>query len=291
MGLSSAAKRLLRPMGLAPQRSWPFLRLLSRSVDPERTLAALPPGMREIVSWRSENSPPEPDDELYHVWKQIPQGHKWRHYFPIYRDVLEPLRSFVGGRPRRFLEIGIYRGASLELWRRFLPSETVIVGIDIDESCRRFEDPARNVFCRIGSQADPAFLRRVVEEFGPFDAILDDGSHRSPDMIASFGCLFLDGLTESGVYLVEDTHTNCWPGDVEEGKGTFLDFARDLTEVMHLHYRAARHEPQFRLGHAERLASFDVPRLTRELREIRFLDSMVVFYREAGRPVPISEHL
>ncbi len=41
---------------------------------------------------------------------------------------------------------------------------------------RRFSHRIRASFV---SQADPEFLAKVNEEFGPFDIILDDGSHKT----------------------------------------------------------------------------------------------------------------
>jgi hypothetical protein len=81
---------------------------------------------------------------------------------------------------------------------------------------------------RIGSQADPEFLRRVVREFGPFDLIIDDGSHHSSHIIATFNHLFdaglkdpasissrictqitgIPGATRSGVF--STSARNCW---------------------------------------------------------------------------------
>lgn len=57
-----------------------------------------------------------------------PVVHKWHHYLPIYERYLSPLRS----RPIRMLEIGVSKGGSLQLWRKYFGPEAVIFGIDID---------------------------------------------------------------------------------------------------------------------------------------------------------------
>ncbi len=75
------------------------------------------------------------------------------------------------------LEIGVWRGGSLQIWRRYLHPESVIAGIDIDPTARRFDDPSQRVQVRIGGQQDISFLQSVVSELGPFDVILNDGSH------------------------------------------------------------------------------------------------------------------
>ena len=48
------------------------------------------------------------------------------------------------------------------------------------------------------------------EEVGPFDVIIDDGSHRSEHIRATFAILF-PLLTPNGVYVVEDVQTSYWP--------------------------------------------------------------------------------
>ena len=112
----------------------------------------------------------------------------------------------------RFLEIGVDRGGSLDAWSRYLGPEATIVGIDINPWCAKFDDREGRRHVRIGGQQDPGFLRSVVSEFGPFDVILDDGSHRPSHMNASFVHLFDGALVPEGTYVVEDLQTNYWRG-------------------------------------------------------------------------------
>lgn len=149
--------------------------------------AGLAPEYERIVRWPCyrTNTPPQEvlSNELYRLWTTIPSGHKWTHYFPIYQSIFGPLRA----EPLRILEIGIWHGASLKLWRQYFEHpKTVLVGIDVLSECMESDAPAAGIHVRIGSQADPAFLQRVIEEFGPFDLIIDDGSHHSSHIIASF---------------------------------------------------------------------------------------------------------
>jgi hypothetical protein len=125
--------------------------------------------------------------------------HKWLHYLPLYDRYLSKYR----GTAVKMLEIGVYKGGSLHLWREYLGPEAVIFGIDIDPSCAAFDGIDGQV--RIGSQADPAFLARVVAEMGGVDIVLDDGSHIGRHMRASLDALY-PHLSDGGLYLVEDVH-------------------------------------------------------------------------------------
>ena len=129
--------------------------------------------------------------------------HKWHHYIPLYDRYLSRFR----GQPVRFLEIGVFRGGSLEMWREFLGPEAVIFGIDIDPECAQFDGNAGQV--RIGSQDDPAFLNSVIDEMGgihpgytpllgytvnhrelqPLLTYLQDNLHLDAPLVRQIGCV------------------------------------------------------------------------------------------------------
>ncbi|MBJ6373261.1 class I SAM-dependent methyltransferase [Sedimentitalea arenosa] len=164
--------------------------------------------------------------------------HKWHHYIPIYDRYLARFR----GTKVRFLEIGINKGGSLQMWRNYFGADAVIYGIDINEDCARFDGQAAQV--RIGSQADPEFLNALVDEMGGLDLVLDDGSHRMPHVRASFETLF-PHLSTNGVYMIEDLHTayiEKYGGGYRSG-ANFFRFARELVDDMHrwYHRKGLRH--------------------------------------------------
>ncbi len=163
-------------------------------------------------------------DFLTHTGRPI---HKWKHYFPAYE---RHFGRFVG-QPLTMVEIGCGRGGSLQLWKRYFGPHATLVGLDISPYCKTFEEDQIHV--RIGDQGDPDFLRRVVEEFGTPDIVLDDGSHRMGDVVTSFRTLY-PLLARTGVYLVEDLHT-AYMADYDGGlkrPGTFIELAKDLIDEL-----------------------------------------------------------
>jgi hypothetical protein len=56
-----------------------------------------------------------------------------------------------------------------------------------------------------GDQASEAVMEATTKRFGPFDMIIDDGSHVSSDMIKSFTYLFEHALKPGRPYIIEDT--------------------------------------------------------------------------------------
>ena len=208
-----------------------------------------------------------PMSELFaqHQGRQVT---KWSQYFDIYDQVLSPYRAGFPGapggatRPLRFLELGVFQGGSLELWREFFGADAAIMGIDIDERCAgvaRADLPVR-----IGSQADGAFLKSVVNELGGVDVVLDDGSHVAKHQRASFDALF-PLLTPGGLYIVEDVHTSYWAdfGGGFRRPGAFIEVAKGLVDGMHSWYHRGP------LGTRSKMA--------RDLvRSVTFFDSVVV---------------
>jgi hypothetical protein len=83
--------------------------------------------------------------------------HKWIHYLEIYERHFAPYRNT----PVKMLEIGVFKGGSLELWRDYFGADARIFGIDLDPECTNRVTPPNQV--RIGSQANAKFLRSVVD--------------------------------------------------------------------------------------------------------------------------------
>lgn len=156
-------------------------------------------------------------------------AHKWADNLDIYDRYFAPFRNS----DVIMLEIGVSLGGSLELWRRYFGDKATIFGIDIDPACAsRFDRPNQ---VRIGSQADPVFLRSVVKEMGAPDIILDDGSHVANHQMASFRTLW-PLLKPGGLYAIEDMHTAYWPGEFEGGfrrPGTAIEMVKQILDDMH----------------------------------------------------------
>jgi hypothetical protein len=123
------------------------------------------------------------------------------NYGKYYETFVAPYRTTA----RRYLEIGVCRGESIRAMREYFCNAERIVGIDINPETKRSQDSDRGIYVELGHQRDPGFLRWVNAKHGPFDVILDDGSHRWPDVHASFETLF-PLLRDGGLYILEDTH-------------------------------------------------------------------------------------
>ena len=187
-------RALLDIINLVPSRRRPFLTRSYPYRGRRKMLNALGDTLNTETRWPASDTPV--GGELADIFTTTPHVHKWQHYLPIYETALTPYR----GRPIRMLEVGVYKGGSLQMWRQYLHPDSTIVGVDIDPECKQFDNPANGVHVRIGAQQDTDFLAEVADEFGPFDVILDDGSHRVT--LAYAAC---------GPKPVARRHTRCQP--------------------------------------------------------------------------------
>jgi hypothetical protein len=276
-GLKKRIRDFSLGISLVPSQRVPFVSLRYPYRGRRRMLRALGPDLAAEVKWAASDGPP-PDGDLASIFASTPNVHKALHYFPVYESALSPFRS----RPIRMLEIGVDRGGSLQMWRQYLHPDSVIVGIDINPDTRRFDDPSKQLHVRIGGQQDISFLQSVVTELGPFDVILDDGSHVTSHMVETFRYLFPNGLASGGVYIVEDigaTYRAPW----SDSPMSFVDFTKWLVDAMHAHCQERnRDESHFRLGDPRRVMEFAVPLATTLIEKIEFYESIAVIHRAQG---------
>ena len=122
------------------------------------------------------------------------------NYLKFYDNVLSGLRKL----DLKILEIGILDGASLRMWSAYF-SKSTIVGADINPTTVRFGDDRRN--CRNIGSIKFRRLEKLAIKHGPFDLIIEDGSHLWEHQITTFRELF-PYVQPGGYYIVEDLQTN-----------------------------------------------------------------------------------
>ena len=150
---------------------------------------------------------------------------KWHHYLEIYDRYLSRYR----GQRMRLLEIGVQRGGSLQVWKKYLGERASICGLDIDPRSM-YSEPQISVV--IGSQSSPSCLQGIAErEDDPLDVVIDDGSHFAADQLVTFTTLY-PMMAADGVYICEDIHTAYW-----QGNGLFLVLMKQMIDQLHAWYR------------------------------------------------------
>jgi len=193
---------------------------------------------------------------------------KWMHYFDIYERHLSRFR----GLSPVIIEIGVWEGGSLAMWKEYFGPESRVIGIDINPECKKHEGDGIEVI--IGSQDNPAIIDEIFSKYPQVDIVVDDGSHMMQHMISSFELIY-HRLQPNGVYIVEDTHTSYWNeyGGGLGHKGSFMEFVKQkLDEINAVHTKGA----------------IQVSEFTRSTDCIVCYDSVVVFERRPqGKRQPV----
>lgn len=152
---------------------------------------------------------------------------KHESYFDLY-DTL--LKQYIG-KDITFVEIGVLDGGSLFMWREFFGEQARIIGIEINESAKVWEDYGFEIF--IGSQSDPKFWQDFYAEIGKVDIVLDDGGHTYQQQIVTVECS-LENIRPDGKIIVEDTYTSYEKEYGYPSNYSFIKYASNLVDGMNL---------------------------------------------------------
>jgi len=147
------------------------------------------------------------------------KGHPGHSFGCIYAPILNDLNR----RPDvSVFEIGVATGGSLALWAHRLQNPTV-VALDINPATLQLTIPRTQLI--IGNQDDLHLLQDIYLLHGPFDLVVDDGSHLSTDQINTFKTLW-PLLDDSAYYVIEDLQHNA--RDLHSATSMLCDLAVDL---------------------------------------------------------------
>ncbi len=180
-------------------------------------------------------------------------------YTEVYDAVARPHRR----RPVTLLEIGVggyagwLGGESLLMWAAYFPKGR-IYGIDVVDKTALSRDRIKVFQC---SQVDRERLTALAREIGPFDFVIDDGSHMNAHQIETFGILW-PFVKDGGTYVVEDVQTSYWPsfGGGPLGSPGYqrscMSFFKSLCDSVNLPEFLERPGPEARLDHTIASVSF-----------------------------------
>lgn len=136
--------------------------------------------------------------------RHLVAGETCHEYTPIYWDLLKDRRNTV----TNVLEIGVKYGCSLRMWREFFPNAQII-GLDSNAASLYQED---RIHCFAADQGLAGSLLQAMARCGagPFDLIVDDGSHETHHQVLTMSTL-LPFLAPDGIYVIEDVQIDCHP--------------------------------------------------------------------------------
>jgi len=142
----------------------------------------------------------------------------YEQFFGEYRDSAKKL-----------LEFGVCRGGSIKVWRKYFPNAK-IYGADIQKSSLTYIKHLDNVIPVHLNQGKEEDLIELAKS-GPFDIIIDDGSHEWAHQISTFEHLW-PAVAPGGMFVIEDISTSYveWQYQCQD-PGRFGEHGEEITAV------------------------------------------------------------
>jgi len=166
-----------------------------------------------------------------HLNKTGKVSDKWSSYLSYYDKL------FLDKKHDRIslLEIGIQNGGSLDTWAAYFKNAVSVIGCDVDVNCCQlcYDDPRIHLI--VADCNSVHAYQQITKHCSNLDIVIDDGSHRSSDIIASF-LTYFEIMNPGGIYVVEDTHTlywQDWGGELSNGLNAYIFFKKLIDVVNH----------------------------------------------------------
>jgi len=132
-------------------------------------------------------------------------GPKANGYLPLYLAYFMA-HGFDREAPLKILEVGTNKGSSLRMWAEYFKNAQVF-GTDIT---RGYELPGMlehpNITTDLVDQGDHTAMVEYGYHNGPWDIIIDDGSHRQDHIMITLGAMF-QFVRPNGLFVIEDVIT------------------------------------------------------------------------------------
>ena len=194
---------------------------------------------------------------------------KYQRYLPFDRDDRIQI-----------LEIGVFEGESLLMWSEWFRIAQ-IVGIDIHQNCTKYADPEKRIAVEIGNQTSEPFIRSVIDRYGSFNLVIDDGSHINSEQIRTFEILF--PLLEKGaMYVIEDTHTSYWSsyGGGIKKNGSCIEYFKNIIDEVNFYgemltINEAKHNSHYRRDDWMLKQFADRNMISKDIYSINFMNSLI----------------
>ena len=143
---------------------------------------------------------------------------KYDSYFPIYDRLL----TRFAGKPVTLVEVGVFNGGSLFMWREFLGAQARIIGIDLNPDAMNWVGHGFEI--HIGDQSSEKFWEEFFQKVGRVDVLIDDGGHTNRQQIVTTH-FAIQNIRDGGVLIVEDVHSCYFREFGNPSRNSFLKYA------------------------------------------------------------------
>ena len=204
---------------------------------------------------------------------------KWGNYLPVYDRIFADYRD----KTINLLEIGIQNGGSLEIWSKFFPLSKIMVGCDINPDCGELKYDDSRIVVVVGDANSDEVKTDILRNSNTFDIIVDDGSHRSADIVKSFANYFPQ-LANEGLYVAEDLHCSYW----QEFEGGLYDpyssvaFFKKLADILNYeHWGFSKTRTEILAGFFDKYKIRITEDVLAGIHSVEFVNSICIIKKKA----------
>ena len=129
------------------------------------------------------------------------ESYKYLNYFDVYDNLFY---KFIG-KKIKIVEIGIFNGGSLFMWRDYFGPQAEIIGIDLNPKAKELEKYGFKIY--IGNQEDDKFWKAFFKKEKDIDIVIDDGGHTNLQQLTTL-INFIPKIKKNGLIIIEDTHSS-----------------------------------------------------------------------------------
>jgi hypothetical protein len=188
---------------------------------------------------------------LIDAYKNSPRlSIKYDTYFPVYEEILSKYR----GKEITLIEVGVFNGGSLFMWRDYFGLKARIIGVDLNPAAKKWEQHGFEIF--IGDQASEAFWGQLFDAVGPVDVFIDDGGHTNLQQIVTVHCA-VEHIRDEGVLIVEDVHTSYFREFGNPWERSFVGFASKIVDAVNSRASALKTRRERYANRVHRVSFFE----------------------------------
>ncbi|MFT5603784.1 MAG: hypothetical protein ACI9G5_000737 [Paracoccaceae bacterium] len=214
---------------------------------------------------------------------------KWELYLAEYGEIFSEFRNL----PVNLLEIGVQNGGSLEIWAKYFQRAKNIVGCDINPDCSGLSFADERITFLLGDAFSAGIKQTVLGLAGRYHLVVDDGSHKSGDIVRCFSEYF-SHVEPGGLFVAEDLHCSYWE-DYEGGlyyPYSSIAFFKRLVDVINSqHWGMELSTADLLRGFNEEYSLELTIELLSEIHSIKFVDSMCVVRKRSNAHIGLGSRI
>ncbi len=157
------------------------------------------------------------------------QSIKLNSYFDIYETIFKEFRN----KPITFVEVGIFGGGSLLMWKKYFHPQSRIIGIDLNPNSKVYEKYGFEIF--IGDQEEENFWKKFYKKVGKVDIVLDDGGHTDTQQMQTL-ISSINNIKQNGLIAIEDVHTSYFTEFGNPSKNSFVNYSKKIVDLINSRY-------------------------------------------------------